>query len=59
MMTLIIVWEGKVENMHFDGPTLPSIWLMQVGINITQTEVATLKEASFLLLGKSKCPFIN
>jgi hypothetical protein len=56
MMTLIVVWEGQVGNMHFDRP---SLWLMQAGINFTQTEVVTLEEASFLLLGNPKCPLVN
>jgi hypothetical protein len=43
----------------FDRPTLPSLWLVQEGTNLTQIEVVVLEEVSFLLLEKLRCPFVN
>jgi hypothetical protein len=43
----------------FDRPTLPSLWLVQEGTNLTQIEVVALEEAGFLLSEKPRCPFVN
>ncbi len=42
-----------------DRPTLPSLWLVQVGTNLTQIEVVALEEVGFLLSKKPRCPFVN
>jgi hypothetical protein len=42
-----------------DRKTLPSLWLVQKGTNLTQIEVVALKEVGFLFLEKPRCPFIN
>jgi hypothetical protein len=51
---------GKT-NMKYalDRPSLPSLWLVQEGTNLTQIEVVVLEEVSFLLLEKLRCPFVN
>jgi hypothetical protein len=38
---------------------LPSLWHVQVMIDLIQIMVVTLKQASFLLSKKPRCPFIN
>jgi hypothetical protein len=43
----------------FDKPTLLILWLVQEKIDLTQIEVLALKEASFFLLEKPRCPFVN
>ncbi len=51
---------GRTSRKYaLDRLTLPSLWPMQEGENLTQIEMVTLEEAGFLLLEKPKCPLIN
>ncbi len=50
---------GTSMKYAFDRPTLPSLWLVQEGTNLTQFEVVAWEEAGFLLLEKPRCPFVN
>jgi hypothetical protein len=51
---------GRTSSKYaLNRPTLPSLWLMQERIDLTQIEVVALEEASFLLLKKPICPFVN
>jgi hypothetical protein len=51
---------GRTSKKYaFNRPTLLSLWHVQEGTNLIQIEVVALEEASFLLLEKQKCPFLN
>jgi hypothetical protein len=50
---------GTSKKYALDRPTLPSLWLVQEGTNLTQIEVVALEEVSFLLLEKLIRPLIN
>jgi hypothetical protein len=50
---------GTSRKYAFDRPTLPSLWLVQEGTNLTQIEVLTLEEVGFLFSNKPRCPFVN
>jgi hypothetical protein len=50
---------GTSKKYALNMPTLLSLWHAQKGTNLIQIEVVALEEASFLLLEKPKCPFVN
>jgi len=56
MMTLCVVWEGQVGNMHLTGNFLMAYARRDKSHSI---EVVALEEASFLLLEKPRCLLIN
>jgi hypothetical protein len=51
---------GRTSKKYaLDRLTLPSLWLMQKGTNLTQIEVLDLEEARFLFSIKPICPLVN
>ncbi len=50
---------GTSRKYAFNRPTLPSLWPMQLGKNLTQIEVVALEEVGSLLLEKPRCPLVN
>jgi hypothetical protein len=50
---------GTSGKYALDRLALPSLWLKQEGLNLTQIEVVALEEAGFLLSKKPRCPFVN
>jgi hypothetical protein len=59
MMTLCIMWEGTNRKYALDRLALPSLWPMQVGINLIQIEVVASEKVGFLFSKKPRCPLIN
>jgi hypothetical protein len=47
------------KKYALNRPTLPSLWLVQARIDLTQIEVVALEEDGFLLSKKLICPLIN
>jgi hypothetical protein len=46
---------GRTNKKYaLDRPTLPSLWLVQVGTNLIQIEVVALEESWFLAFRKTK-----
>jgi hypothetical protein len=50
---------GTSRKYAFNRPTLPFLWLVQARKNLIQIEVVALEEASFLLVEKPRCSFVN
>ncbi len=50
---------GTNMKWTFDRLALPSLWHVQLGINLTQIEVVALEEFGFLLSKKPRSPLVN
>jgi hypothetical protein len=50
---------GTNRKYALDMLALPSLWPKKEGLYLTQIKVVALEEAGFLLLEKTRCPFVN